>query len=335
MKNKKINWGIISTALIAREHLIPAINSTESGQVMAVASRDINKARDFAKAMNIPRYYGSYEELLADSDIDAVYNPLPNHLHIPWSLKSAEAGKHILCEKPVAINQEEASKLETLSDDLLFMEAFMVRFHLQWKKTLEIIKSGELGEIKAVQSFFSYYNKDPQNIRNIANIGGGAMYDIGCYPTVISKYIFGKAPERVVSLIDNDPEFKTDRLTSAIYDYGNGKQLTFSVATQLVKYQRVHILGDKARLEVQIPFNAIGDEAMKIFLDDGSDLRGSNIKTITIPACNQYRLQCEAFNQAIIEKKQLPYGIQDAIENMKIIDAVFRSRDSAKWEKVI
>ncbi len=333
MKNK-VKWGVLSTALIGLEHLIPALKASHNGEVRAIASRSLGKAEKIAQKMAIPRFYGSYEDLLKDEQIDAVYNPLPNHLHVPWTLEAIKQGKHVLCEKPAAIEAKELLPLKDITGEIIFTEAFMVRFHLQWKRALEIVKSGRLGEVRAMQAFFSYYNDDPHNIRNIAEIGGGAMYDIGCYPTVVSRYIFGGSPIKVVSLIDRDPNFKTDRLTSAIYDYGEGRHLTLSVSTQLAKYQRVNILGSKARLEMHIPFNAPINQETKIIIDDGTDLTGKEATTISITACNQYQLLCEAVNEAILGKSELIYGAHDAIENAKVIDAVFKSAKSQTWEKV-
>ncbi len=334
IKDKKIRWGILGSALIAEEHLIPAIKKTTNGEVAAIASRSLDKAKDFAQKNDIPLALGSYEELIEHPEIDVIYNPLPNHLHVDLSIKAAQAGKHILCEKPAAMSAEEAVKLRAIPENILFMEAFMVRFHPQWLKVRELIDQGKIGELKAMQAFFCYFNKDKNNIRNIAEIGGGGMYDIGCYPTTISKFIFRALPRRVASLVDYDAEFKTDKLVSAIYDFGAGRQLTFGVSTQLAKYQRVNLLGTEGRLEVQIPFNAPGGEKTKIFFDDGKALDGSRMETIVIQESNQYHLQCEAFNQAILNGEKLPYGVEDAIDNSKILDSVFRAAKTNQWEIV-
>lgn len=330
----KIRWGIISTAKIGCNHVIPAIKKSKDCELVAIGSRSLKKGQQVAKALGIPKAYGSYEELFKDPNIDAVYNPLPNHLHISVSLQAAKAGKHILCEKPVAISEKEAKKLNAIPKNIKFMEAFMIRFHLQWLAVLKQIKEKKLGQVKAVQVFFSYFNNDEKNIRNVVDFGGGGMYDIGCYPIVIGKYVFGTNPSRVVGLVDIDPKFKTDRLFSAILDFDKGRHMTFSVSTQLVPYQCVQILGTQGRLEVQIPFNPTANKPTYLLLDDGSNLDGSKIKKITIPACDHYQLECEAFNKAIRGKSKLEYSVDDAIANMKIIDAVFKSTKTGKWQPV-
>ena len=332
--SKKIKWGIISTAKIAIDHVIPALQALDDCEVAGIASRSPEKAQDVASQMNIPKSYGSYAEMFDDPEIDVVYNPLPNNLHIPVSKQAIKSGKHVLCEKPVAMTEKEAEQLRETPAGICFMEAFMVRFHSQWHEALKIVQSGELGEVRAIQTFFSFFKDDPENIRNNPVTGGGAVYDIGCYANVTSKYIFGNKPERVVTVSDIDPEFNVDRLTSGIFDFGGGRHLTFSVSTQLVLYQRVNILGTKARLEVLIPFNPVGGQPTKILLDDGKDLSGSKIKTIEIPACNHYSLECAAMNQAIRKEEELKYSIEDAIENAHILDAIFRSAKSNSWENI-
>ena len=329
---EKIRWGILGTAKISAEHLIPALNSSDSSEVVAVASRSMEKARSFADRFGIAERFGSYEDMLRSDAIDVVYNPLPNHLHVPLALEAARAGKHVLCEKPVSLDAKEAERLRELPPGILFMEAFMVRFHRQWEKVAELLGMKKLGEVRAVQIFFSFFGDDPANIRNNPETGGGAMYDLGCYANVISKYVFGKAPERVAALADIDARFNVDRLTSGIFDFGEGKHLTFSVSTQLTLYQRVNVVGTRGRLEILIPFNAPGDEPTRILFDDGSDLGGRNIETIEVSACNQYRLECEAMNQAIRGESTLPYSVEDAIENAKILDAVFLACRTKNWE---
>ncbi len=330
----KIRWGVLSTARIGWEKVIPGMQTGVHCSIDAIASRDIDRARHWAETLGIPKTYGSYEELLADPDIDAVYNPLPNHLHVPWTIKAAEAGKHVLCEKPIAITAAEAEPLLAVRDRTgrYIQEAFMVRTHPQWVKAKEILKSGRIGEIRAIQGFFSYYNDDPDNIRNMADIGGGGMLDIGCYPTTTSRFMLDAEPIRVVALLDRDPNFGTDRLGSAIYEYPGGVQASFVYSTQLVAYQRMHFLGTRGRIELEIPFNALPDRPCRIFVDDGSSLSGDGIETIEIPTCDQYGVAGDAFAKAILEGTEQPVPLENTMANMAVIDAVFRSAKSGAWE---
>ena len=240
----KVRWGILSPAKIGVEKVIPAMQKGELTEVVAIASRDLGRAEAAAKKLGIPRAYGSYEELLADPEVDAVYNPLPNQLHVPWSTQAAEAGKHVLCEKPIALSADEASQLIAVRDrtGVKMQEAFMVRTHPQWLGAQELVRSGRIGELRSVQGFFSYCNLDENNIRNIPEYGGGGVMDIGCYPITTSRFMFGEEPRRVVSLVERDPNFKTDRLASVILDFPSGQSI-FTCSTQLVLYQRMHFLG--------------------------------------------------------------------------------------------
>jgi predicted dehydrogenase len=250
------------------------------------------------------------------------------------TLMAAAKGKHVLCEKPIALSAEEAGKLKSAPPGVLIAEAFMVRYHPQWQKARELAQKGKLGTLRAIQALFSYHLMDPKNVRNIADIGGGAAYDIGCYPIVTARYVFDADPIRVVSLIDRDPNFHTDRTTSALIDFGEGRHLTFTTSTQAAPYQRVHILGSKARLEVEIPYNAPQGGAMRLYLDDGSKLAGAAAKTIKLDKADQYQLQGEAFSRAVRGKEKLAYGVDDAIMQMRVIDAIFRSEKSGNWETV-
>jgi len=328
-----VRWGVISTARIGWEKVIPGLQKSKDIEVRAIASRAPATAKRWAKKLGIPVAYGSYEDLLNDPEIDVIYNPLPNHLHVPLTLEAAKRGKHVLCEKPIALDAKEAAKLRAVPKDIIVAEAFMVRQHPQWLKAREIAQSGRLGTLRAIQCFFSYHLLDPKNVRNIADIGGGALYDIGCYPIVTARFVFGAEPVRVVSLIDRDPEFKTDRTTSAIMDFGEGRQLTFTVSTQTVPYQRVNIYGDKGRLEVEIPFNAPQGGAMKLYLDDGKKLGDASAKVVKIEKADQYQLEGEYFSRVVRGEEKLAYGVEDAIQQARILDAVFRSAKSGKWEK--
>jgi predicted dehydrogenase len=331
---KKVVWGVLGTAKIARDKVIPGMQKSPWCEVRAVASRSTASAREFADALKIAEAHGSYEALLADPEIEAVYNPLPNHLHVPLTLKAAAAGKHVLCEKPIALTAEEARQLSAIRRETLVAEAFMVRFHPQWLRTRELIREGTIGTPRAVQVFFSYSNLDEKNIRNRADIGGGALYDIGCYAIVSGRFVFEAEPRRAVALIDRDPRFRTDRTTSGLVDFGEGRHLGFTTCTQCVPYQRVQICGTKGRIEIQIPFNAPADETTQIFIDDGSALDGRSIRTETLASCDQYTLEAEAFSRAIRGEVALPYGVDDALWNMRIIDALFRSEGSQRFEEV-
>ncbi|WP_414474850.1 Gfo/Idh/MocA family protein [Microvirga sp. M2] len=333
--SKKVRWGVLSTAQIARKHVIPAMKAGCFTDIVAIASRDKERASEAAADLGVPKAYGSYEALLADPDIDAIYNPLPNHLHAPLTIKALEAGKHVLCEKPIALNAEEARQIEAAQkkSGLLVGEAFMVRFHPQWRRVREIVRSGRLGEVRAIQTIFSYFLTDPGNIRNQADIGGGGLYDIGCYAINTARFVFESEPERVIGLFDRDPQMGTDRLSSGLAEFSGGRQLTFTSATQLVPCQRVQILGTRGRIEIQIPFNAPAGMEAAIVVDDGRDLSGGGRDHITISASNQYTLQGDAFSQAVLGEKPLEWGIADAVSNMRVIDALFRSARSETWER--
>jgi len=329
---EKIRWGVLSTARIGRTLVIPAIQRSQHGKVTAIASRDKARAEAVARELGIEKAYGSYTELLADPEIDAIYNPLPNKLHVDLTLEAAAAGKPVLCEKPIALNAAEAERLRQIDGKVPVMEAFMVRFHPQWLWVREQVRAGVLGELRALQSFFSFNNRDPKNIRNRPETGGGALLDIGVYPTVISRFLFEAEPERVFALIERDPDFGTDRLATAILDFGGGRRCDFTVSTQVTAYQRVQAVGTQARLEVEIPFNAPPGGETRVFLDKGAK-PGDNLRqTHTIAACDQYREQCDAFARVVMGEAELPYGVEDAIRMMRVIDALFRSGDSGRWE---
>jgi len=331
---KKVVWGILSTAKIGRVKVIPAMQKSPWIDVRAIASRSEAVARKTARELGIPRAYGSYEELLADPEIEAVYNPLPNHLHVPLTLKAAAAGKHVLCEKPIALTVAEARVLHSAARQVHIMEAFMVRFHPQWQRARELVRAGKIGELRAVQVFFSYYNNDATNIRNQVDIGGGALYDIGCYGIVTGRFMFEAEPLRAVALVDRDPTLRIDRTASVLVDFGQGRQLSFTVSTQCVPYQRMQVCGTRGRIELPIPFNAPQGEAVRIFIDDGSTLDGKSVATEVLPPCDQYTLETEAFSRAVRGELPLPYGLEDALVNVRTIDAIFRSEKSGRFEEV-
>jgi predicted dehydrogenase len=330
----KVRWGVLSTAGIGVKKVLPAMKKSEWVELAAIGSRDLAKAEQAAKTLGIAKAYGSYEELLADPSIEAIYNPLPNQLHVPWSIKAAEAGKSVLCEKPLGMTVAEAKSLLDVQrrTSVIIGEAFMVRTHPQWLRTRELIASGRIGELRSIQGFFSYFNVDPKNIRNIPECGGGALMDIGCYPINTSRFLFGEEPVRVVSLLENDPVLKVDRLTSALLEFPSG-QATFTCSTQLVPYQRMQIFGTKGRIEIEIPFNAPNDRPTRIWIDDGRDLFGGGITEETFPTCDQYTLQGDVFSRSIREGTPVPVPLSDAIKNMAVIEAVFQSAKTGGWVK--
>jgi predicted dehydrogenase len=331
----KLRWGVLSTASIGLRKVIPAMQQGEYSAVVAIASRDLAKAREIAKAQGIPAAYGSYEELLADRNVDAIYNPLPNQLHVPWTIKAAEAGKHVLCEKPLSMTVSEAKTLLAVRarTGVKIGEAFMIRSAPQWLRLRELLNQGRIGELRSVAGFFSYFNIDPTNIRNQVESGGGALMDIGCYLIHASRFGFAQEPTRVVARIDRDPRMHTDRLTSAILDFPAG-QAIFTCSTQLVPYQRVHFLGTRGRIELEIPFNAPIDRPTRLFIDDGTDLSGGAILTETFPVCDQYTEQGDAFSKAVLENTEVPVPLEEAIKNMAVIDAVLHSANSGEWVSV-
>ena len=325
----KVRWGILSTAKIGVQKVIPAMQKGRNVIVSAIASRNISKANSVADQLNIEKRYGSYEDLLADPDIDAIYIPLPNHLHVSWTIKAMEAGKHVLCEKPIGMNAEEAKLLFDTAKSfphLKVMEAFMYRFHPQWIKTRELVESGEIGEVKTVHSFFSYHNIDPENIRNQADIGGGALMDIGCYCVSFPRFVFNEEPHRIASDIDYDPIMKTDRLTSAMLHFPGGKTSSFTCSTQLMPYQRANIFGNKGQIEIEIPVNAPPDEQTKITLRTKE-----KTEVFVFDPIDQYTLQAEAFSKSILENTEVLTPLSDAVNNMKVIDGIVASSKTGQW----
>ncbi|GAC1702844.1 MAG: Gfo/Idh/MocA family oxidoreductase [Candidatus Acidiferrum sp.] len=334
VKKRKVKWGVLGAAGIAVRHVIPAMQQGEWSEVAAIASRDSSKAQQIAKQMGIATAYGSYEELFENPEIEAIYNPLPNHMHVPWSIRAAEAGKHVLCEKPISLTVAEAEKLLAVRDrtGVKIGEAFMVKVHPQWLRTRELVRNGRIGELKVMLGAFSFFNRDPKNIRNNVEWGGGGLMDIGCYPITTSRFVFGEEPSRVVGLLERDPEMKVDRVASAILDFPSG-QAVFTCSTQEVLYQRMQLLGSTGRIEVEVPFNAPAGRSTRILVDDGSDLFGGGITKETFAACNQYTLQGDAFSRAIREDGEVPVTLEDAIKNMAVIEAIFRSAVTGKWEQ--
>ena len=331
----KVRWGVFGVANIAIKKVIPGMKRCARAEVVAIASRDEQRAQEAAGQLGLPRAYGSYEELLADPAVDAIYNPLPNHLHVPWSIKAAEAGKHVLCEKPLSLTASEARELIAVRDrtSVKIGEAFMVRTHPQWLRAREIVESGQIGALQAVMSTFSYFNRDPQNIRNVVAYGGGAVMDIGCYPITMSRFLFGREPARVAAIVERDPALGTDRLTSALLDFAPG-QAVFTCSTQMVPFQRMQVFGDTGRVELEIPYNIPPDQPSRIFVDDGSKLAGQSARMEEFPTADQYTIQGDAFSRAILDNTAVPVTLEDAWANMRVIDAVLRAGESGAWEKL-
>jgi predicted dehydrogenase len=329
----KTRWGILGVAKIARDKVIPAIQAGQTGRVVAIASRSLHKAETAAERFAIPRAYGSYEELLADAEVDAIYNPLPNHLHVPWSLRALEAGKHVLCEKPIARDAAEASQLIAARErtGLLVQEAAMVRTHPRWLGARDLVRSGRIGELRSMSGFFSYFNDSPANVRHQPDMGGGGLLDIGFYPITMARFIFEAEPVRVIGLLEIDPRFGVDRLASAILEFPRGHAI-FTCCTQLVPYQNLDILGTRGRVGVEIPWSMPHERPSRLLVDDGWRAAGEAAEEIWFPACDQWGVHCDRFCEAIAKGQPAPVPIEDAVANMRVIDAVFRASQSGRWE---
>jgi predicted dehydrogenase len=330
---QRVRWGVLGVAKIATVKVIPGMQQGQHSTVTAIASRTLDKATQAAGALGIAKAYGSYEALLEDPDVDAIYIPLPNDLHVPWSIRAAEHGKHVLCEKPIALSAAEARQLLDVRDrtGVKIQEAFMVRSHPQWLRARELVRDGRIGELRAMTGAFSYFNTDPANIRNVTAMGGGALMDIGCYLVNTSRFIFGREPDRVIGAIDRDPVMQVDRLTSMILDYG-GLHLVGTCSMQMVPHQQIQILGTRGRIEIGIPFNAPPDRPCQIVVDTGADLFGGGQQRIEFPTCNQYTIQGDLFSTAILQRTPAPEPLEDSVRNMEWIEAIFRSAESGQWQ---
>ncbi|HUG22399.1 Gfo/Idh/MocA family protein [Piscinibacter sp.] len=328
-----VRWGILSTALIGTQRVIPGMLRSRGLQVAAIASRELSRAQAAASTLGIPTAYGSYEALLADPSIEAIYNPLPNHLHVPMTLAAAQAGKHVLCEKPMSLTASELEVLRPHASKVHIREAFMVRHHPQWIESREEVRRGAIGELRFIQVPFSYYNADPANIRNMADIGGGSLYDIGCYAIVAGRWFFEADPERVIATMERDPVLGIDRTASGLLDFPGGRQLAFTVSTQSARYQRIQLVGTQGRIEIEIPFNAPQDKPCRYWIDDASAPDGSGMRTVALPVVDQYQLQAEAFSRAVRGETPTAAGLDDAVMNMRIIDALFASEKSGRFER--
>ncbi len=331
---KSVKWGILGVASIAVRKVIPGMQKSDWSKITGIASRDLAKAQAAGRELGIPKAYGSYDDLLADPEIEAIYNPLPNHLHVPWSIKGAEAGKHVLCEKPIGLNAAEVAELMRVRDrsKVKIAEAFMVKTHPQWLRVRELIRSGKIGKLKSIITVFSYFNRDPANVRHKPEWGGGGLLDIGSYPVTLSRWLFGEEPKRVMGALELDPEFGTDRLASGVMEFSNGHSV-FSCGTQTNYFQRMEILGTSGRLAVEMPFNAPTDRPTHITIADGMAIYNGKVEVVEIPACDQYTIQGDVFSRAIREDSEVPVPLEDALANMRVIDAIFRSARTDQWER--
>ena len=328
---QKIRWGVLSTARIGVRQVIPAFQQGKYSEVLAIASRSEERAKNAAGSLGIARAYGSYEALLRDPDVDAIYNPLPNHMHKDWSVKAMKAGKHLLCEKPVGLTVREVEEMIAARDRYGVMagEAFMVKTHPEWLEARDRVNRGEVGELRLIQGMFSYYNTDPENIRNKPEMGGGGMWDIGCYCVTMSRFLFGEEPVSVMALLEFDPEMKTDRLGSVLMEFPSG-QSQFAVSTQLVPYQRMHMFGTRGHLEVSIPWNAPNDRPCKVIQDEGDKFM-EEVTVHTFPVTDQYTLMGDAFSRAILEGTGVPVPLEDGWNNTRALRAIFESAERRAW----
>ncbi|MDH5400064.1 MAG: Gfo/Idh/MocA family oxidoreductase [Cyclobacteriaceae bacterium] len=331
MKNK-INWGVLSVAKIAVNKVIPAMQQCKHANILGIASRDAAKANEAAAKLNIEKSYDSYEAMLADPDIDAIYIPLPNHLHFEWSMKCLDAGKHVLCEKPFVLSVEQLEQLRKKRDEtgLKVAEAFMVRCHPRWHQVKKLIDEGKIGDLRAIQGSFTYYNMDPNNVRNAYTEGGGGIWDIGCYPVQVSRFIFGEDPVSVSGLVDNDPDFGVDRLATAWMKFPGG-QSSFTVGTQTFRAQSMRFFGTEAWMEVDMPFNPPTDRPAKIIIHHEEDPE-KKVEVIECEQVNQFTLQGDAFSRAILDDTEVPTPLEDTLGNTKTLLALF---ESAEKEKVV
>ena len=332
---RKLRWGVLGAARIAITKVIPAMQRCELCEVVAVASRDMVKAESAAEKLGLQKAYGSYEALLADPEIDVIYNPLPNHLHVPWTVRAAEAGKHVLCEKPLAITANEAASLIPVRErtGVTIGEAFMVQTHPQWVRAIQIVRSGQIGKLRTVAANFGYFQTNPQNVRNIHEYGGGGLLDIGCYVVKTSRMMFGEEPLRVAATVERDPKFGVDILASAVLEFPSG-HCVFTCGTQMVPSQSMQFFGTTGRIEIEIPYNAIPDKTSRIRIDDGSDIAGAGVKVEEFAPCDQYTIQGDEFTKAVLERRPPPVPVEDAVSTMKVIDALFRASESGRWVMV-
>ena len=325
-----LRWGVLSTANIATQKVIPGIRRAARNEVVAIASRDAGTARRVADSLEIPRAHGSYEALLADPDVDAVYIPLPNHLHMEWMIAAARAGKHVLCEKPLALTAADAQRMADASREagVHLMEAFMYRHHPSWVAVRELVASGRIGSPVAIQSWFGFYNDDPANIRNVREFGGGALYDVGCYCINLSRMLFGDEPRRVSASIVRDPASGVDILTDAILEFDDGIA-SFGCSIRTEPDQRVNVYGTAGRISIGIPFNIPPDRPTEVYVAQGGEPPvAPAIETLTFPTKDPYAAEAEAFAAAVLDGLPTPVGPDDAVANLRVIERVFEAAAS-------
>jgi len=328
---RKIRWGVLSTARIGLQKVLPAMQQGKHCELIAMASRNVESAKQAAAQLGIPKVYGSYEELLNDPEIEAIYNPLPNHLHVPWTIKAIEAGKHVLCEKPIATSVSELQQLLNVAKahpQIKVMEAFMYRRHPQWLKARELAQSGRIGEVRTLHSFISFFNNDAKNVRNKPEMGGGTLFDVGCYSVSIPRFIFGAEPKRVCAQMDIDPNFHIDRTISGILDFGP-RTSSFTCSMQLARHQNATIFGTEGKIEIELPLNPLPERPAKIVLHNGN-----GAQEILSDSCNQFTLQGDAFSLAIINDAPVAVPLADSLANMKVIEALFESARKETWISV-
>ncbi len=328
---RKIRWGVISTASIGVTEVLPAMQKGQYSHLVGMASRSLEKAKQVADKLGLPKAYGSYDELLADPEIEAVYIPLPNHLHVPWSIKALEAGKHVLCEKPLGLDAADARRLLEVSrryPNLKVMEAFMYRHHPQWHLAQRLVHEGEIGELRSIHTLFNYYLIDPANVRNQADIGGGGLMDVGCYAVSLSRLVFEAEPIRAFAAMDIDPQFKTDRLTSGILEFERGLA-TFTCSTQLVDTQRVNLMGTLGQVELDLPFNPSISKPARVRLQNARGVRDFEVEV-----CDHYTIQGDLLSRAILDDTPVPTPLEDAIDNMAAMDALFQSARTGMWASI-
>ncbi|WP_419785578.1 Gfo/Idh/MocA family protein [Pseudodesulfovibrio sp.] len=332
---EKVRFGILGTAKIAREKVIPALQKAQCIEVTAIASRSKAAADKTAELLGIPKAHASYEKLLKDSKVDAVYIPLPNHLHVDWTIRAMAAGKHVLCEKPLGMCDDEVNRLIDATSrypDIKVMEAFMYRHHPQWEEIKRLVDAKEIGELVSIHTEFSYFNADPANIRNNAESGGGALMDIGCYAIALSRFLLDAEPRRVFGLLDMDPAFGTDKTATAMLDF-SGRISTFSCSTQGARHQHVSIVGTTGRIDIPLPFNPLPDSPAQFLLQrDHIDDPAHALKTVTFPICDQYTTMADRFAKSILDDTPAPVGLTDAWANMHVIDAIRESSATGQWE---
>jgi predicted dehydrogenase len=329
---QKVRWGVLGVASIAVRRAIPGMQKGEWCEVAAIASRDRRRAEEAAAKFGIVKAYGSYDELLADPEIEAVYNPLPNHLHVPWSIKAAEAGKHVLCEKPIGITAADARKLLTVRNrtGVKIGEAFMVRTHPRWLRAQALVRGGRIGQLRLVSGVFSYFNRDPANTRNIYDAGGGALLDLGCYAITLSRFLFAEEPARVFGAIERDRDTRTDVLTSAILKFPSGRA-TFTCSTQLAYFQTMYISGERGRMEIPASINPPADRPSEIIIGEQHGVVPGGTTVEEFPPVDQFTIQGDAFSKTIREDGEVPVPLEDSVKNMAVIEAVFRSAESSQW----